>query len=181
VETPVTMKYQVRLGDQCFDVAIDGVAPHYVLHIDGKRLDVDAERMGDESLLSVLLDSDSYLAHVERVDSRHAQLEVSIGGKYALVEVLDPLSVLAEQLQAESGHDSYLLEAPMPGLVVNVHVAPGDRVQVGTPLVVIEAMKMQNELTSQVAGAVREVYVSAHEAVETGARLVAIEADEVTT
>lgn len=175
------MKYEVRLGDKCFDVAIDGAAPNYVLRVDGKRVDLDVEHLGDDSLLSMLLDGGSYLAHVVQVDSRRGQLEVSISGKRARVEVLDPLSVLAAQLQADSGHDSFLLQAPMPGLVVDVHVAPGDRVEVGTPLVVIEAMKMQNELTSQVAGAVREVYVSAREAVESGARLVAIEAADVRT
>jgi len=171
------MKYQVRIGDRRFDVEIDGVAPEYALTIDGRALRVDAQRLGDASLLNVLLEHAAFLAHVVPVESRRGQLDVSIGGKVARLEVLDPLSVLAEQLQGETASLSYVLEAPMPGLVVEVHVAPGDRVAVGTPLVVIEAMKMQNELSSEVAGTVREVRASAQEAVESGAPLVAIEAD----
>ncbi len=171
------MKYEVRVAEKCFDVEIDGVAPNYVVRIDGRRVDVNAERLGDESLLSVLLDRDSYLAHVVPAESRHGQLDVSIGGKYARLEVLDPLSVLAEHMHAEGTSDSYVLAAPMPGLVLEVHVQPGDRVEVGSPLVVIEAMKMQNELTSEVAGTVMQVPARAREAVESGAPLVSIEAD----
>ena len=67
------MKYEVRMGAKCFDVEIDGVAPRYVLHIDGRRVEVNAERLGDESLLSMLLDSHSYLAHVAPADSRRGR------------------------------------------------------------------------------------------------------------
>ncbi len=171
------MKYEVRVGDKCFDVEIDGVSPRYTVRIDGRALELDAERLGDPSLLSILLDNDSYLAHAVPLDARRGQLGVSISGKYARLEVLDPLAVLAEQMHAATAGDSYVLEAPMPGLVVDVHVAPGDRVEVGTPLLVIEAMKMQNELASEVAGTVREVRARVREPVESGAPLVAIEAD----
>jgi len=171
------MKYQVRMGDRSFDVEIDGVAPDYALSIDGRAIRIDAQRLGVESLLSVLLNNDSYLAHVVPTDERHGQFDVSIAGKVARLQVLDPLSVLAEQLHVEKANDSYVLVAPMPGLVVDVFVAPGDRVDVGTPLVVVEAMKMQNELVSEVAGTVREVRATAAQPVDSGALLVAIEAD----
>ena len=175
------MQYEVRVGDKCFDVEIDGVAPRYSVRIDGRQLELDAERLGDASLLSILLDSQSYLAHVVPLDARRGQLGVSIAGKYARLEVLDPLSVLAEQMHAPSNANSYVLEAPMPGLVVAVHVAPGDRVEVGTALLVIEAMKMQNELTSDVAGTVLEVRAAVQQAVESGTPLVSIEADAPST
>lgn len=64
------------------------------------------------------------------------------------------------------------LIAPMPGLVVRVNVQPGDEVQVGQPLVVMEAMKMENELRSTASGIVGSVRVQPGVAVEKGAVLV---------
>jgi len=64
--------------------------------------------------------------------------------------------------------------SPMPGKVVKVLVKEGDSVEPGRPLVVVEAMKMENELTAEIAGTVQKVFVQVGDAVEGGARLVAI-------
>ena len=63
----------------------------------------------------------------------------------------------------------------MPGLIVRVNVEPGDRVQAGQGLVVMEAMKMENELRAQAAGTVKAVHAVAGNAVEKGALLVELE------
>ncbi|MBM3885848.1 MAG: acetyl-CoA carboxylase biotin carboxyl carrier protein subunit [Gemmatimonadetes bacterium] len=68
------------------------------------------------------------------------------------------------------------LVAPMPGLIVRVHVRPGDVVAAGQPLVVMEAMKMENELRATAAGVVRSVAVLPGAAVEKGTVLVALDA-----
>jgi biotin carboxyl carrier protein len=62
--------------------------------------------------------------------------------------------------------------APMPGLIVRVHVAEGDEVQAGQPVAVMEAMKMENELRATAAGTVQKVLVQAGKVVEKGAVLV---------
>ena len=67
------------------------------------------------------------------------------------------------------------LVAPMPGLVVRVNVAPGDAVQPGQPLVVMEAMKMENELRASAPGRVRRVLATPGTAVEKGAVLVEVD------
>ena len=69
-------------------------------------------------------------------------------------------------------HIATVLKAPMPGLVTRILVKDGDTVKAGTPLVVMEAMKMENELRSPGAGTVRSVRVRPGEAVEVGAELV---------
>ena len=66
----------------------------------------------------------------------------------------------------------------MPGLVIDVKVQVGDHVQIGTPLVVMEAMKMQNELSSDIEGTVSEILTSPQQAVESGARLMEITATD---
>lgn len=67
-----------------------------------------------------------------------------------------------------------LVTSPMPGKVVKVLVAEGDEVQPGRPLIVVEAMKMENELVAEAPGTVQKVYVQPGDAVEGGARLISI-------
>jgi len=67
------------------------------------------------------------------------------------------------------------LEAPIPGKVVKVHVAEGDEVEAGQPLVVLEAMKMENELTADQAGKVTAVHVEPGQTVDAGEALAELE------
>ncbi len=67
------------------------------------------------------------------------------------------------------------VKSPMPGRVVKVHVAAGDEVTVGQPLLVVEAMKMENELKAKLAGKIAEVFVTAGAAVEANAKLLSFE------
>lgn len=170
------MKYVVRTGGRDYQVEIDGQPPHYRIAIDGESFQVDAADLGDASMLTMLLDHRSVLAHTRIADARRGLVDVSIDGKSRRLEVLGEL---ASAVQSATGADRagrFVLEAPMPGLVVTLRVRPGDAVKSGTPLVVMEAMKMQNELTSELDGTVREVRVAVGQAVESGAELVVIEA-----
>ncbi|MBM3329879.1 MAG: acetyl-CoA carboxylase biotin carboxyl carrier protein subunit, partial [Calditrichaeota bacterium] len=78
-----------------------------------------------------------------------------------------------DAVRSQSGE----LHAPMPGLVVKMLASTGDRVDKGAGLVVVEAMKMENEFRSPVAGIVREVRVQPGQTVEKGELLVSIEKD----
>lgn len=90
--------------------------------------------------------------HVPRVESERARALASLSGSAA----------------AAAGG---LIVSPMPGKVLKLLVSEGDEVVAGAPLVVVEAMKMENELCAPTAGAVRKIFVSPGEAVESGARL----------
>ncbi len=70
------------------------------------------------------------------------------------------------------------IHAPMPGLVVEIMVAQGDRVEAGRPLIVIEAMKMQNALPAPLSGTVASIAVAAGTAVDSGALLLTITPEE---
>jgi biotin carboxyl carrier protein len=170
------MKFEVRAQGRSFQVEIDGEAPRYRIQVDGRTLEVDAANLGDDALLTMLLDNVSVLAHTRIADPRRGLYDVSIAGKYRRLEVLDALAAATGQSTGAAQSGRHVLEAPMPGLVVAVHVASGARVAAGTPLVVIEAMKMQNELQSEVAGVVGDVKVRVGEAVESGTPLVVIDA-----
>jgi biotin carboxyl carrier protein len=102
------------------------------------------------------------------------QWSLEIGGDRWEVEVMDERTRHIRSLTAgaERKRGPVILRAPMPGLVVRVLVEPGQEVPVGAGLVVLEAMKMENELKAPAAGIVRAVRAQAGQAVERGQVLV---------
>lgn len=167
------MKYRVRYKDQSFDVEVAGDPPYYEVRIDGRPVRVDAAVLDNEAVMSLLVDGASVLGHV--VPAGSGTYDVSIGGKVARLEVLDELSSMAQHMKSAADAGLFVLRAPMPGLIVRICVEVGQEVELGTPLVIMEAMKMQNELASEAKGIVREVRVLREQAVESGADLVVIE------
>lgn len=167
----------------------------YLVDLDGQRVEV-------------VLDADGVSVHGEHVAAHLADVEgttvrlVTIGGvqhrvvarrgtargQYALwidgwrleVEALDARARAIRDLAAASAKASgpAPVVAPMPGLVVRVEVAVGDRVVAGQGVVVMEAMKMENELRAPAAGVVRAVRVEAGAAVEKGTTLVEFEGED---
>lgn len=113
---------------------------------------------------------------VRRLDGRGRYVLVIDGFRYE-VEALDERARAIRDLTAATTGSTgpAPLVAPMPGLVVRVTVQPGDVVQPGQGLVVMEAMKMENELRTQGAGTVKAVLVQPGAVVEKGARLVELE------
>jgi biotin carboxyl carrier protein len=94
---------------------------------------------------------------------------------YAKAESERTRALAAALGQKTGGAGEGSLTSPMPGRVLKVLVTEGDAVDAGTPLVVVEAMKMENELSAARSGTVRKVHVTPGQNVESGARLVEIE------
>ena len=90
------------------------------------------------------------------------------------LEVIDPVA----RAQHAAGGREAVATAPMPGTVVKLMVAEGDRVHKGQPLVVIESMKMQTEIVARRDGTVERVFVTENQTFDRGARLVALAADD---
>jgi biotin carboxyl carrier protein len=126
-------------------------------------------------IYSLVVDGRSYEAHVTthpgRATANHQQRIVTVGRRHYEVMIHDPRRRPgARAVSAAQGPQEVL--APMPGKIVKVLVDKDQEVSPGTGLLVIEAMKMQNELRAPRAGRVEEIYVEAGKGVETGARLV---------
>ena len=169
-----------------FDIDINGSgrvvsveragAGRYRVIVDGRPHDVDAARVGSFGL-SLLLDGDSGV-------SREVQVAPSGGPGEVLVRI-DGRTVTAVingrrtgRATTEGGtfaHGEQAVIAPMPGRVVRVLVSHGEAVTARQPVVVIEAMKMENELRSPKDGRVKDVTVAAGASVEAGRVLVVIE------
>jgi biotin carboxyl carrier protein len=130
------------------------------------------------------LDGSSWTVAVEPLD----QADGVAGGRWVFgvvgervdVEVVDERT---RQIEAVAGRRpvaaaSGVVVAPMPGLVVRVQVVEGQHVEAGAALVVVEAMKMENELRAARAGVVRTIHVTIGQAVEKGALLVTMESTD---
>lgn len=112
--------------------------------------------------------------HTERVwlTADHGVVHVHAFGRAWRVDVVDPA---AQAERDEAGDD--VAVAPMPGMVVTVDVSPGDAVTAGQTLLVIESMKMQNEIVAVRDGTVDRVLVEAGDGFDRGAALVALVAE----
>ena len=106
---------------------------------------------------------------------RPAQLLAYLQGRTVTVDGERPPHRPRRRDGAGAAHGEQKIVAPMPGRVVRVLVAPGDEVEARQPIVVVEAMKMENELRSPKAGRVKDVAVTAGASVEAGRVLVVIE------
>ncbi len=135
----------VMVNNVLYDIEFTQVGdqPVYSLLVDGRSFDIHLYQ--DEDTWHVIAQGDHFAARVE--DEREKHLRSSFG-------------------DAAVGQGEYHLKAPMPGLVVSVPVAVGQKVDKGDILLVLESMKMQNELRSPQAGIVTRVRVSQGDRVE---------------
>lgn len=108
------------------------------------------------------------------LDGELPDLEVWVSGQRVSARVESARMRAAASLKGNGVQTSGVLTSPMPGKVVKLLVKEGDSVDAGTPLVVVEAMKMENELGSPRAGLVKAVHVGPGDTVEGGAKLVTV-------
>jgi biotin carboxyl carrier protein len=132
-----------------------------------RRADVE---MPEPGVYSILLDGCSYDA---RVEENPAGLVVVIDGYHFEIEVRDPRR-WNRKSAARGGEGVQTLAAPMPGKVVRVLAAPGDMVEAGQGILVVEAMKMQNEMRAARAGRILGVTVKEGATVAAGEILATI-------
>jgi biotin carboxyl carrier protein len=164
-----------------FDLIINGTPRHIEILTPAPacrfRLDEGAEREANIELLpepgvcSILMDGRSY---EPRVEVTAAGLVVVIDGFRFEVDVRDPRRFSRKQ-SGRTGEGLQTVAAPMPGKVVRVLVAPGDAIAAGQGLVVVEAMKMQNEMKATRAGRVLTVTVKEGATVTAGEVLMTFE------
>lgn len=166
----------------------------YVMDIDGERRHVVVARDGDATsvrvdegdltpvdfstvlngkAISLRMGGRLLLVHLTGTDS-HGGVAATVDGRPVNLTVMDELKAQAlESMGTVAG--SGTITADIPGLVVEVKVKPGQVVHQGEPVIVVEAMKMQNEMAAAVTGTVKEIPVKAGQTVNPGDILVVIE------
>ncbi|MCU0636256.1 MAG: biotin/lipoyl-binding protein [Gemmatimonadaceae bacterium] len=163
------MTYLVDVEGERITVA---VTPEGVT-VDGRPMAATLERVDGGARYALRL-GERVVRIVARADGGRGQFVVEVDGQRMRVEALDSHARALQALSAATARSGgpVPLKAPMPGLIVRVTVAPGDVVAAGQGLVVMEAMKMENELRAASAGVVRAVHATPGQAVEKGALLV---------
>lgn len=140
--------------------------------VDGVAAEVDVRRLGDGSLGLRLADGATHRLVVER-GAHPDQRVVSVDGRRVVTALNGRRARRADGHAGATGRQR--ISAPMPGKVVRVLTAAGHEVAARQPLVVVEAMKMENELSAGRGGRVVEVLVAEGQSVEAGRLLVVVE------
>jgi biotin carboxyl carrier protein len=102
---------------------------------------------------------------------------LTINGQLKEVKVLREIEVLIERMGLNKSHTKQhqSVQAPMPGLVTNIKVAEGQQIEKGMPLIILEAMKMENVIAAPHDATVKSIHVTIGQAVETGLKLIEFE------
>lgn len=166
------MRYFVRVGDEDIEVELDGSEIEMAA---GKTHALLTEVEGTP--VRMLTVGDEVHRIVVRPGATRGRYTLWVDGFRHEVEALDERARAIRELSAHSSETSgpAPLLAPMPGMIVRVNVQVGDAVQAGQGLVVMEAMKMENELRASAAATVKAIRVQPGTAVEKGALLLEME------
>ena len=170
------MKYFVSSrGGEPLQVEVEDLPDgRCLVRVDGKEIEadfVDVDRLGQ---YSVRLGDQSFAASIEQHDGPTA-LRVSIAGRSYTFDIQDEREREASALSSARSSSAETIQAAMPGIVVGVRATAGEKVEPGQALLVLEAMKMQNEVASEQGGVVAEVLVAEGDTVSAGQALVRLE------
>lgn len=167
------MAFIATLGEQKYTVEIEEIGKSvYRVSVDGNEFLVDGKKTGRTNF-SLIVDNRSF--EIE-VDPKGDEYRVLVDGRNYHVNLLDERRVRAGGGQAAGAlQGRQAVSVPMPGKVIAVLVAEGDAVEKGQGLVIVEAMKMENEVRSPIAGEVKEIKVKQGDTVEGGAALLIVE------
>ena len=164
------MKFWVTIEGRSAEVEFRTERNRLVVELEGRRLEADFHALPDGEVYSLLIGGQSHEVRVAPGEA--GQLDMTLNGSRLAVEVRHPLEKLLQTVGHAGGADGgETLVAPMPGLVVAIRVKPGDVVEPGQAVIVVEAMKMQNELPSRHGGVVQEVFVQERATVSAGQKL----------
>ncbi len=164
------MTYDVTLDGKNHRLELDRADSRWSCRLDGREIEVDAV-LARPDVLSLRIGNLAYEVKCERVAS---ELHLWVGSERFAVEVRDSRSLRGRSRSVDD-RGPRKLTAPMPGKVVRVLVSQGDGVETGTGVLVVEAMKMQNEIKSPKKGTIQKILVNEGAAVNAGDVLAIVE------
>ena len=167
--------YRLKLGDQEHELEVEEHDGAFRVRLGDQWYPVELQRLGETARYSLLLDRRPYDVFAEEGPTGY---HIVIGCRLFAITAPGPMrgrrAAGPEELEAPADAGEWVLTSPMAGVVQEVLVQPGDEVVAGQAVMVIEAMKMQNDLHARRAGTVKAVYVSAGQRVEQGAPLLVL-------
>lgn len=167
------MQYEIEIDGRRSRVAVTRTGTGFSVAVDDRTIDVQAARV-DAYTLSLLLSGTSHEVIVTPA-AGSGQLVVRVGSTPVAVTLNGRRRWSGGEGHARASAGPLRVVAPMPGKVVRVLVKPGDAVRARQPLIVVEAMKMENEIRAERDGTIAQVHVQEGSSVDAGAPLVVIE------
>lgn len=168
------MTYEVMIDGRAHRVELQREAGEWLAHVDGREIRFSAEPAGRE-VLSILSAGHSYEVLRESVPGlQPGEVNIVIASRRYAAEIRDPRALRSRRAAAGAEGPKKIL-SPMPGKVVRVLATEGTEVAAGAGIIVVEAMKMQNELKSPKQGRIAKLAVSVGAAVNAGDVLAVVE------
>jgi len=164
------MTYDVMIDGKSYRLELSRVEERWACRVDGRAVDVDAV-LARPDVLSLRIGNQAFEIKCERVGG---DLHLWVGSQRFAAEIRDPRSLRARS-RALDEHGPRKLTAPMPGKVVRLLAREGSTVDAGSGIVVVEAMKMQNEIKSPKKGTLQKILVREGAAVNAGDVLAIVE------
>jgi biotin carboxyl carrier protein len=166
------MKHQIKIGSQSLEL---DVAPEKISSTNGEVDFTTLQLTPDKAIIK--LNNRVFTIRILSDSEDGKSSQVSLNGKTAEIEIKTETDLLLEKLGGNGGRSASAknIKAPMPGLIVKIHLQPGDSVEKGQAILNFEAMKMENQLKSPGMGVIKQILVSAGDKVEKGQLLVELE------
>jgi len=164
------MTYEISIDGKNYRLELSQSDGRWSCRLNGREIEVDAV-LARPNVLSLRIGNKAYEVKCERVAG---DVHIWVGSRGFAPEVRDPRS-LRSRSHAADEHGPRKLTAPMPGKVVRILLAQGVEVEAGAGVVVVEAMKMQNEVKSPKKGTIQKILVSEGAAVSAGDVLAIVE------
>ena len=164
------MTYEIAIDGRSYRLDLSQAEGRWSCRVDGREVEVDAV-LARPNVLSLRIDNKAYEVKCERVGG---DVHIWVGSQRFAVDLRDPRS-LRGRTRAVDDHGPKKLTAPMPGKVVRILLTQGTDVEAGAGVLVVEAMKMQNEVKSPKKGTIQKILVSEGTAVNAGDVLAIVE------
>lgn len=157
-------KYGITVDDTEFDMSRDDIAA------------LDAQKLSP-TRFHVLHNHKAYTVVVVDTDFAGREWRICINGNTYPIEIKDSYDQLVEKmgLLSNGTQKAQNIKAPMPGLIMDVLVQPGQSIEEGTPLLVLSAMKMENQILAQGAGTIKSIEVNIGDTVDKGQLIIEME------
>jgi biotin carboxyl carrier protein len=168
------MIYEVTIAGKTYKVELARIGSAWHCRLNGRELPLDVVSI-QNGVLSILVDGKSYQVKQEIAAAGAAETGIVVGHERFSAVVRDPRSLRSRRKAGATEEGIKKITAPMPGKVVRILAPAGTPVEAGQGVLVIEAMKMQNEMKSPKKGTIKKINSREGDAVEAGQVLAEIE------
>jgi biotin carboxyl carrier protein len=161
------MRYYVQTEERTLEIEFEEQGESLRVRLGGEEMLLDLKHVNEPSLYSLILDNQSHEVFVEEVDGEY---DVLIAGELFRLQVQDEWARRLANIQRKSrvAEGDLPVKAPMPGAVLSVEVEPGQQVKRGQGVVILGAMKMENQIKAPRDGVVKSVNCEQGQTVEQG-------------